>query len=139
MKGGFMNNSNQEKENDDIPTLTKEQLKRFRPITDEEHEGFRKGLEAKFGTPFPSKLGRPRKHPHDKYVGIFIKVNPKVLAWFKARAERLHVGYQSLINEKLAAFAQGAKPGHGHYFFLPDKPGKTALRRKTKTKQASPR
>lgn len=73
-------------------------FKHSRRVTPEEVEKFRKAIEAKLGVKRPSR-GRPPKE--DKYMPIYIRLHPKIIAWAKARAKRRGVGYQTIINETL--------------------------------------
>jgi uncharacterized protein (DUF4415 family) len=51
------------------------------------------------------KVGRPRLSAAGAREMIAIRVDPEVLARFKAVAKRRNVGYQSLINDVLAEHA----------------------------------
>lgn len=84
----------------DIPELTKEQLKRARRVTPEEHLRFRQAYINTFGKEPPVR-GRPVKAPHLKYLDIHLKLHPKALRWARAEAKRRGIGYQTLINEVL--------------------------------------
>ena len=84
----------------DIPELTKEDFKRARRVTPEEHAGFRQAYINTYGKEPPMR-GRPAKAPHLKYRDIHLKLHPKVLNWARAEAKRRGIGYQTLINEVL--------------------------------------
>ena len=49
------------------------------------------------------RVGRPRLSAAGAREMIAIRLDPQVLARFKAAAKRRNVGYQSLINDVLAA------------------------------------
>ena len=85
----------------EIPPLTDKQLSSARRVTPEEHEKFRLALQRKFHRPFPTRLGRPRKDPAEKYRPVYIKLHPKALEWARATGKRRGIGYQSVINETL--------------------------------------
>jgi hypothetical protein len=84
----------------DIPELTREQILSGRHPAPEEVEAARRGIERKLGIKRPQR-GRPPKHPHHKYRPVYIRLHPKALAWAKAESRRLHIGYQTLINQIL--------------------------------------
>ena len=54
------------------------------------------------------RLGRPRLSAAGAREMIAIRVDPEVLAGFKAAAKRRNVGYQTLMNEVLAKHAPKA-------------------------------
>jgi len=89
----------------DAPELTKEDWKRARRVTPEEHEQFCKALENTFHRPFPPRLGRPPKAPHEKYRDIHLKLHPKAFHWAQGEAKRGGIGYQTIINEILLRHA----------------------------------
>ena len=47
------------------------------------------------------KLGRPAKPDNEKYVPIYIKIDPHVLSTIKSKAKKTGKPYQTLINELL--------------------------------------
>ena len=87
----------------DVPELTPEELKRFRRVTPEEHARFRQAYINTFGEPAPGS-GRPRKHPSELFNHVHMRMPPDILARVKAKAKRLGVGYQTLINRILAQY-----------------------------------
>jgi len=84
----------------DIPELTKKDLKHMRRVTPEEHARFRQAYINTFEKEPPVR-GRPAKAPHQKYKDIHIKLHPKALHWAQAEAKRRGIGYQTLINDIL--------------------------------------
>lgn len=78
---------------------------RARRITPQEVERNRQGIEALTGKP-RARRGRPPKAAAEKRTAISIRLDPVVLKWAKAQAKAKHVGYQTVINEALAAFAR---------------------------------
>ena len=84
----------------DIPELTKDDLKRMRRVTPEQHARFRQAYINTFGKEPPVR-GRPAKALHQKYKDIHIKLHPKALRWAQAEAKRRGIGYQTLINDIL--------------------------------------
>ena len=85
----------------DIPPLTDKQLRSAREATPEETEKYRRAIEKTQGTPRLSRMGRPPKHPHEKYRPIYMKLHPRVLAWARQEAKRRGIGYQTVINSTL--------------------------------------
>lgn len=47
------------------------------------------------------KMGRPAKPENEKYVPIYIKIDPEVLSTIKTKAKKAGKPYQTLINELL--------------------------------------
>ena len=76
---------------------------RARRVTLAEHRMFRKAFENTFGEKPPYR-GRPPKGKL-KYVGIYIRLDPKALAWARAQAKKSGIGYQTIINETLLRHA----------------------------------
>ena len=85
---------------EDIPELTEEQLKRARRVTPEEHARFHRAYINTFGKE-PLSRGRPRKVPSELFKHVHMRMPPKLLARTKAKAKRLGIGYQTLINRVL--------------------------------------
>ena len=71
--------------------------KTYRNFTEAEKKEIKNGLEKKLGI----KLGRPFMPPEKKRVPVSIKLDPDVLAKFKAKAKKTGRPYQTLINEVL--------------------------------------
>ena len=46
-------------------------------------------------------MGRPPKQPHEKYLPVYMKLHPRIVAWARLEAKRRGVGYQTVINETL--------------------------------------
>ena len=87
----------------DIPELTDEELKRARRVTPEEHAHFVQAYVNTFGKEPPVR-GRPRKRPSELFNHVHMRMPPGVLARAKAKAKRLGIGYQTLINRVLAQY-----------------------------------
>jgi len=85
----------------DIPPLTDEQLKSARHAAPEETEKYRHAIENTLGVPRPPRMGRPPKQPHEKYLPVYMKLHPRIVAWARLEAKRRGVGYQTVINETL--------------------------------------
>ena len=85
----------------EIPPLTEKQLRSARRATPEETEKYRRAIEGTLGTPRPPRLGRPPKHPHEKYRPVYMRLHPRVLAWAREEAKRRGIGYQTVINSTL--------------------------------------
>ena len=88
-----------------IPPLTEKQLRSARPSTAEETEKYRRAIENTLGVPRPPRMGRPPKHPHEKYRPVYMKLHPRVLAWARQQAKRRGLGYQTIINSTLLQHA----------------------------------
>lgn len=76
---------------------------RARRVTLAENRMFRKAYENTFGEKPPFR-GRPPKGPL-KYMGIYIRLNPKIIRWARAQAKKSKKGYQTIINETLLRHA----------------------------------
>ena len=87
----------------DIPELTDEELKRARRVTPEEHARFHQAYINTFGKEPPAR-GRPRKHPSELFNHVHMRMPPAILARAKARAKRLGIGYQTLINRVITQY-----------------------------------
>src|ERR1041385_7007306 len=90
----------------DIPELTAEQLKRFRPATAEEVELGRLAIQNTFGIPRPKRVGRPTKYASRKLRGVYIRLHPQVIAWAKREAQKRHIGYHTFLSDRLMQKAQ---------------------------------
>lgn len=83
----------------DIPELTQADLKHARRVTPKETEAFRRGIERKLGIPRPRRIGRPPKHPTEKYVPISWRTPPEVRDWLVTQARHAGVGkYQTFLS-----------------------------------------
>jgi hypothetical protein len=83
----------------DIPELTDAELKRARRVTPKETEAFRQAIEEKLGVSRPPRMGRPPKHPSEKYVPISWRTPPEVMEWLVTQARRAGVGkYQTFLS-----------------------------------------
>jgi hypothetical protein len=78
-------------------------LRRGRRVTPEEHEKYSKALDAQFGTDRP-RVGRPAMGSL-RARDIHLRIPPGVLERLRAKAEKLGVGYQTLINQILSRAA----------------------------------
>lgn len=76
----------------DIPELTATEFKRARRVTPKETVAFRRAIEDKLGTSRPPRMGRPLKHPKEKYVPISWRTPPEVMEWLVEQAH--HAGIQ---------------------------------------------
>ena len=74
-----------------------------RRVTLAENRMFRKAIENTWGIKRPDR-GRPPKGPL-KYLGIYIRLDPKVIRWARSQAKRQKKGYQTVINETLLRHA----------------------------------
>ena len=61
---------------------------------------------------------------------ITIMLDPDVIEHFKTEAERLHVGYQTLINQALRETIHGSKPSDPIEILLKDKKALKRLKAK---------
>jgi hypothetical protein len=77
-----------------------EMLRRGHRVTPKQHEKYSKALDMQFGLDRP-RLGRRPGNPADRYIPTYIKLHPRVVTWAKARAKRLGIGYQTIINQTL--------------------------------------
>jgi len=83
----------------DIPELTDAELKRARRVTPKETEAFRLAIEKKLGVSRPPRMGRPPKHPSEKYVPISWRTPPEVMEWLVTQARHAGVGkYQAFLS-----------------------------------------
>lgn len=65
-------------------------------VTPQEHARFKEALSK------PAKIiGRPRKPPDEKFVPVYIRLDPRIVKWAKREAKRRHLGYQTVLNEEL--------------------------------------
>ena len=86
-------------ETEEIPELTDDELKRARRVTPKETEAFRRAIEDKLGVPRPKRIGRPTKHPTEKYVPISWRIPPEIKEWLVAQARHAGVGkYQKFLS-----------------------------------------
>ena len=85
----------------DIPPIPAKWFKTARRATPQETEVARKAIEHETGVPRPVRLGRRPGNPADRYIPTYIKLHPRVVAWARARAKRLGIGYQTVINQTL--------------------------------------
>jgi uncharacterized protein (DUF4415 family) len=91
------------KRTSDNPPLTDKELREMRRVTPEEHARFRQAYINTFGKEPPAR-GRPRKHPSELFNHVHMRMHPSILARAKAKAKRLGIGYQTLINRILAQY-----------------------------------
>lgn len=83
----------------DIPELTEAELKRARRVTPKETEAFRRAIEEKLGVSRPPRMGRPPKHPAERYVPISWRTPPEVMEWLVTQARHAGVGrYQTFLS-----------------------------------------
>lgn len=83
----------------DVPELTDAELKRARRVTPKETEAFRRAIEEKLGVSRPPRMGRPPKHPSEKYVPISWRTPPEVMEWLIAQARHAGVRkYQTFLS-----------------------------------------
>ena len=83
----------------EIPELTHAELKRARRVTPKETEAFRRAVEEKLGVSRPPRIGRPPKHPSEKYVPISWRTPPEVMEWLVTQARQTGVGkYQTFLS-----------------------------------------
>lgn len=68
----------------------------FKRISAKKHKELKKAAESTL-----KKLGRPPKPENEKYVPVYIKIDPIVLNLIKDKARKKGVPYQTLINELL--------------------------------------
>ena len=78
-------------------------LKRGRRVTPEEHEKYSKALDEKYGFDRP-RLGRPPLGTM-KAKDIHLRIPPGILERLRVKAEKLGIGYQTLINQILGRAA----------------------------------
>ena len=86
--------------NEEIKRPSIETLRRGHRVTPKQHEKYSKALDTQFGIDRP-RLGRRPGDPADRYIPTYIKLHPRVVAWAKAEAKRIGIGYQTLINRTL--------------------------------------
>ena len=83
----------------DIPELTEAELKRARRVTPKETDAFRRAIEEKLGVSRPPRMGRPPKHPAERYVPISWRTPPEVMDWLVTQARHAGVGkYQTFLS-----------------------------------------
>ena len=83
----------------DIPELTDAEFKRARRATPKKTEAFRRAIEEKLGVSRPPRIGRPPKHPGEKYVPISWRTPPEVMDWLIDQAHHAGVGkYQTFLS-----------------------------------------
>ena len=81
------------------PELTETELKRARRVTPKETEAFRRAIEDKLGISRPPRMGRPPKHPAERYVPISWRTPPEVMEWLVAQAHHAGLGkYQTFLS-----------------------------------------
>ena len=80
-----------------------ETLRRGRHVTPAEHEKYSKALDAQFGINRP-RVGRPSLGPL-KAQDIHLRIPPGILERLRAKAEKLGIGYQTLIKQILSRAA----------------------------------
>lgn len=80
-----------------------ETLKRGRRVTPAEHEKYSKALDAQFGVDRP-RIGRPPLGPL-KAQDIHLRIPPGILERLRTKAEKLGIGYQTLIKQILSRAA----------------------------------
>lgn len=82
-----------------MPELTDAELKRGRRVTAKETETFRRAIEEKLGVSRPPRMGRPPKHPGEKYVPISWRTPPEIMEWLVAQAHLAGIGkYQTFLS-----------------------------------------
>lgn len=77
---------------------------RARHVTATEVAKARTAIENKLGKKRKSR-GRPPKSYAERYRAVSIRLHPRVVNWAKAQAKKMHVGYQTVINEVLLKLA----------------------------------
>lgn len=83
----------------DVPELSDEELKRARRVTPKETEAFRRAIEERLGVSRPPRMGRPPKHPSEKFVPISWRTPPEVKEWLVTQARRIGIGqYQKFLS-----------------------------------------
>lgn len=83
----------------DIPELTDAEIKHARRVTPKETEAFRRAIEDKLGVSRLPRVGRPPKHPSEKYQSISWRIPPDEKAWLIAQAHNAGlVKYQTFLN-----------------------------------------
>lgn len=81
------------------PGLTDAELERARRVTPKETEAFRRAIEDKLGVSRPPRMGRPPKHPSERYVPISWRTPPEVMEWLVAQAHHAGLGkYQTFLS-----------------------------------------
>jgi hypothetical protein len=89
--------------NDKIERPSIETLRRGRRVTPERHAMFSKALDEKYGVDRP-RLGRPPLGTL-KAKDIHLRIPPGILGRLRARAQKLGIGYQTLIKQILSRAA----------------------------------
>jgi uncharacterized protein (DUF4415 family) len=80
-----------------------ETLRRGRRVTPAEHEMYSKALDEKYGVDRP-RVGRPSLGPL-KAQDIHLRIPPGILERLRAKADKLGIGYQTLIKQILSRAA----------------------------------
>ena len=75
-------------------------LKRGRRVTLERHAQFSKALDEKYGIDRP-RVGRPSLG-HLRAQDIHLRIPPGILERLRAKAEKMGIGYQTLIKQILS-------------------------------------
>ena len=87
------------KDSADMPELTDAELNGARRAAPKETEAYRRAIEDKLGISRPPRMGRPPKHPSERYVPISWRTPPEVKAWLVAQALHAGVGkYQKFLS-----------------------------------------
>ena len=82
-----------------MPELTEADFKRSRRVTRAETEMFRQAIERKLGVSRPPRMGRPPKHPDEKFVPISWRTPPEIMDWLVDQARNAGVGgYQTFLS-----------------------------------------
>ncbi len=82
-----------------MPELTEEEFKKGRRVTPKETETYRRAIEDKLGISRPPRMGRPPKHPSERFVPISWRMPPEVKDWLTAQAQHAGVGkYQKFLS-----------------------------------------
>lgn len=80
-----------------------ETLGRGRRVTAKEHEKFSQALDSKYGVDRP-RVGRPSLGAL-KARDIHLRIPPGILERLRAKAEKMGIGYQTLIKQILSRAA----------------------------------
>ena len=86
-------------ETTDVPELTDAELRRARRVTPNETKAFRQAIEEKLGVARLPRMGRPLKHPSEKYIPISWRIPPEVMEWLVTQSH--HAGiekYQTFLS-----------------------------------------
>lgn len=82
---------------DDVRPSIEEMRRTARRVTPEEHKRWSKALDAQLGPDRP-RMGRPRLGMNKK-VPIALRMDRDVLSRLRAKAAKIGIGYQTLINQ----------------------------------------